>query len=456
MTGNRQHFGWLDIVRIGCVQTAIGAIVVLTTSTLNRVMVVELALPAALPGVLVAMHYFIQFTRPRFGYGSDVGGRRTPWIIGGMVVLAAGGVLAATAVAWMATSTLAGITLAFLSFLLIGAGVGACGTSLLVLLAAGAPPNRRAAAATVTWTMMIAGFALTAGIAGAFLDPFSFTRLIVVTTMVSVFALIVTLAAVWRLEQKLAHDASGDRHAGRAVDHERPAFLPALREVMGEAHTLRFGIFVFISMLAYSAQDLVLEPFAGLVFGLTPGESTQLGGIQYGGILGGMLFVALAGLGVRKSAGGLRAFMITGCLMSAAMLASLALAGFMGPPWPLQLNVFALGFANGAYAVAAIGAMMWLVSEGDPARRGTRMGVWGAAQAIAFGLGGMLGTASVDLLNWLVQSHSFAYSMIFVAQSVLFLTSAILAKGINPGPSANTERSMPSITASTMVRLNEN
>ena len=67
--------GWLGIVRLGLVQTALGAIVVLTTSTLNRVMVVELALPATLPGALVAMHYAVQVLRPRLGYGSDVSGR---------------------------------------------------------------------------------------------------------------------------------------------------------------------------------------------------------------------------------------------------------------------------------------------------------------------------------------------------------------------------------------------
>ena len=70
--------GWLGIVRLGLVQTSLGAIVVLTTSTLNRVMVVELALPAVLPGFLVALHYLVQLSRPRFGYASDTGRRRTP------------------------------------------------------------------------------------------------------------------------------------------------------------------------------------------------------------------------------------------------------------------------------------------------------------------------------------------------------------------------------------------
>ena len=64
-------FGWLSIVRLGLVQASIGAIVVMTTSTLNRIMVVELALPASLPGLLVAIHYFVQVIRPRMGFESD-------------------------------------------------------------------------------------------------------------------------------------------------------------------------------------------------------------------------------------------------------------------------------------------------------------------------------------------------------------------------------------------------
>ncbi|MFM7779780.1 MAG: PucC family protein, partial [Alphaproteobacteria bacterium] len=146
---NPAPLGWLGIIRLGLVQTALGAIVVLTTSALNRVMVVELALPATLPGILVGLHYALQMLRPRMGYGSDMGGRRTPWIIGGMAVLALGGVLAAAGTALMAESLWAGVALSVIAFLLIGGGVGAAGTSLLVLLAARTAPARRAAAASL-------------------------------------------------------------------------------------------------------------------------------------------------------------------------------------------------------------------------------------------------------------------------------------------------------------------
>lgn len=429
--GRQPQLGWWGIVRIGLVQTSLGAIVVLTTSTLNRIMVVELMLPALLPGVLVALHYFVQLSRPRFGHGSDAGRRRTPWIIGGMATLGAGGVLAATATAVMAGSTIAGVALAVIAFGLIGAGVGASGTCLLVLLASGVEPRRRGPAASITWIMMIAGFAITAGTVGAHLDPFSFGRLIAISAIVAGVALVVTIAAVYGLEDLL----SAETVAATARDTEEtpaPSFREALGDVLAEQHTKRFAIFVFISMLAYSAQDLVLEPFAGAVFGLTPGQSTQLGGSQHAGVLLGMLIVALLGyrLGERRH-GVLRTCMIGGCIGSAALMFVLASAGFLGPSWPLHKTVILLGVANGVFAVAAIGSMMGLVSQGRAKRDGVRMGVWGAAQAIAFGVGGIFGTLAVDLTRYLSGSVVVAYAVVFVAQGVLFTVAAYLAADLS-------------------------
>jgi MFS transporter, BCD family, chlorophyll transporter len=412
--------GWAGIVRLGLVQTALGAVVVLTTSTLNRVMVVELALPAMLPGALVAMHYAVQVLRPRLGYGSDVTGRATPWIVGGMAVLAVGGFLAALATAWMGASRAGGILLAVVAFVLIGVGVGASGTSLLALLAKRVAEGRRAAAATIVWLMMIAGIAVTAGVAGSLLDPFSPGRLVAVSGGIACFAFLLTLLAVWGVER-------GSHAAPAPAGGARTPFREALAQVWSEPQARRFTIFVFVSMLAYSAQDLILEPFAGLVFGFTPGESTKLAGLQHGGVLLGMIAVALAGSFGRGRLRSLRAWTVGGCVASAAMLAGLAAAGFVGPGWPLRPTVFGLGVANGAFAVAAIGSMMGLAGQGRAAREGVRMGMWGAAQAVAFGLGGFSGTVAADVARHLAGAPDTAYGTVFAAQAALFLVSAALA-----------------------------
>jgi len=420
---------WFGIVRLGLVQTALGAIVILTTSTLNRVMVVELMLPAMLPGILVGIHYAVQLSRPRWGYGSDMGGRRTPWIIGGMAVLALGGVAAALSVALMASNTVLGIVAATLSFIAIGVGVGASGTSLLTLLAVRVVPQRRAPAATIVWVMMIVGFILTAAIAGGQLDPFSMTRLVVVTSVVSGLAFALTLVAVVGLEGPPQRVTAG---ASEPVDEEaKPPFRQVIAEVWAEPKARNFSIFVFASMLAYSTQDLILEPFAGAIYGYTPGASTQLAGTQHGGVLLGMIVVALAGMGFKgRRFGSLQAWTVGGCIGSGLALFALAISSRFPEVWPLQANVFALGLANGAFAVAAIGSMMSLASEGGKNREGVRMGLWGAAQAIAFGLGGLVGTMGIDITRAITGSVAFSYTTVFTLEGIVFLISALLAARI--------------------------
>jgi BCD family chlorophyll transporter-like MFS transporter len=416
--------GWLGVVRLGLVQMALGSMVVLTTSTLNRVMVVELALPALLPGLLVALHYMVQVTRPRMGFGSDVGGRRTSWIVGGLAVLALGAIGAAAATAWMGSSRVGGMAAAVLCFLLIGGGVSAAGTNTLVLLAKRVPENRRAPAATIVWMMMIFGLAFTAVMAGKLLDPYSPVRLVAVMAGVCSLAFAMALLALRGVE---------GHGAGAVAEPEAapPPFRQALAQVWAEPEARRFSVFIFVSMLAFSAQDLILEPFAGSVFGWTPGQTTQLSGLQHGGVLAGMILVAVAGAGVLgRRFGSLRGWAVGGCLASALALCGLVAAGAVGPAWPLAATVFLLGVANGSFSIAAIGSMMRLAGEGRERREGVRMGLWGAAQAVAFGLGGVLGTGASDLARWALGSPVLAYTTVFAAEALLFVLSAVLAAGI--------------------------
>ncbi len=417
--------GWLGIVRLGLVQAALGGTVVMATSTLNRVMVVEATLPAIVPGLLVGLHYAVQIMRPRLGYGSDLGGRRTPWIIGGMAVLACGTTFAAAATAVMANHPVAGIAAAIVAFVLIGLGVGAAGTSLLVLLASAVDDRRRPAAATIVWITMIAGFVVTTATAGHLLDPYSPMRLVQVTGGVCATAFLLALLAVSGIE------ARASRPALPAARETAVPFRQALGEVWSEPQARRFAIFVFVSMLAYSSQDLVLEPFAGAVFAMAPGATTKLSGIQHAGLLVGMILVALAGTAFSgRTLGALRTWTVGGCVVSALAGLALAAAAVTGPGWPLVATVFASGVANGAFAIAAIAAMMQLVGSGRGSREGVRMGLWGGAQAIAFGLGGLTGAALSDLGRLVFGSLDLAYGTVFLVQAILFLWAATLAIGV--------------------------
>jgi BCD family chlorophyll transporter-like MFS transporter len=407
---------------LGLVQAALGAIVVLVTSTLNRVMVVEYQLPAMLPGALVALHYAVQMLRPRFGFGSDRGRRRTPWILGGVALLGLGGMLCAMATALIATHVFWGLALAIVAYAVVGIGVGAAGTSLLVLLAGQVGERRRAAAATIMWVLMIAGFAITSTLAGHFLDPYSPHRLIMVMGVAALSAFVVSIVAVWNVE----HGSHAETQPHRQHAPVNRDFRAALRRVWAEPEARSFTVFVFVSMLAYSAQELLMEPFAGLVFGYSLGASAALSGQQHTGVFLGMIAVGLACSG-RRRFGTLRSWTIGGCLASAMALLSLVAANWVGPAWPLRASVFALGLSNGAFAVSAIGSMMALAHQGEASGAGVRMGLWGAAQAVAFALGGLFSTTLVDFARHFFGSPAAAFGIVFGAEAALFVLAARFA-----------------------------
>jgi len=324
------------------------------------------------------------------------------------------------------------LPLAILAFSMIGAGVGAAGTSLLALLATRVAPERRAAAASITWIMMIAGIVVTAGVAGALIDPFSLPRLARVVSAIAVSAFVIATLGVWGVEGRHIPLKTGPvQTAADKVD--RAGFAVALRAMMADADARRFTVFVFLSMFAYAMQELILEPFAGLLFGFTPGQSTQLGGIQHAGVLGGMILVGVGGSARRNIGGrtqtvaGMRRWIVGGCAGSALMLVGLILAARTGPGWPLAANIALLGLANGVFAVAAIGAMMGLAGADGGHREGIRMGVWGAAQAMAFALGGLMGAIGLDLGRALIGSTATTFMSVFAGQALLFVIAASLA-----------------------------
>jgi BCD family chlorophyll transporter-like MFS transporter len=276
--------------------------------------------------------------------------------------------------------------------------------------------------------MMILGIVVTATTAGRLLEPFSPERLMQVAIGVAGGAFVLACLAVVGIE-------------GKAVAAEKPAaastdFSAALRDIWQDPVTRLFTIFVFVSMLAYSMQDLILEPFAGLIFGLSPGQSTSLSGVQHMGVLLGMVLVGIAGHGFGGKNGSfaglkLKRWIVGGCLGSALALAALAMAATAGPGWPLQPTVFFLGFANGVFAVAAIGSMLDLAGRGGEGQEGIRMGLWGAAQAIAFGLGGLFGASAVDLGRHLLGNDGPAFELVFAFEALMFIGAAFLATRLN-------------------------
>ena len=414
---HQNTLGWLSIFRLGLVQACLGAVVVIMTSTLIRLMVVELSMAATVPGFLVGLHYAVQLSRPKWGLISDLENNRTKWINLGMLILGVGANLATLSLVLFNSNPFLAILLSIFAYTLIGLGVGASGTSLLALMAKHTSERRRPAAAMITWLMMIFGIAMTAGVVGALLDPYSFGLLLRIVAGLTVLTLIVSIVSTWKIENNL------DKIEQK--DGEKVPLLEELKSLWEHSKTRNFTIFVFLSMTAYFMQELILEPYAGIVFQYTPSETTSLSGMQNGGVFIGMLTVGI--LATALKLGTLKSWVQAGCFGSCFMLISIMLLGQFNSSFPLEFAVIGLGFFNGMFAVAAIGSMMSLAGSGSKSREGTRMGLWGAAQAIAAGFGGLLGTILVDLLQVANLSPVNAYGMVFSLEAGLFALAALLA-----------------------------
>jgi BCD family chlorophyll transporter-like MFS transporter len=398
--------GWGGITRLCLANAAIGGLAALPVNLFNRLMTVELALPALLPGLLVALHYAVQLSRPVWGHRSDAKGGRTPFVLLGIALVGLGVFTVAATIGLAETSPGLAIGIWVVAYVAIGMGIGAAGTSFLALLATAAPDARKGAAATVAWLMLIAG-AIAASIGtGIALEPYSPERLRLVIAVVCVIAFLLSVIATLGVEQKLdAVPAPSD-----------PSLRTALASAWQDSSARAFTGFVFLSILAFYLSELVLEPFAGHVHGLSPDQSTKLSGGKDGAALLGMI---AAGVLSTFGIGTLRGWAVIGCVLSA--LGLIALAATL----PIMPSTVLLGLGNGLFVVGAIGSMMRLAAE-QPGATGTRMGIFGAAQAVAAGLAGLLATGILDIAR-LSFADSTAYGLVFGLEALLFLAAAVVA-----------------------------
>lgn len=272
---------------------------------------------------------------------------------------------------------------------------------------------RRGPAAALVWSTMIAGFVVTTIVVSIIIDPFTPRRLAMAGCSVSLAAFALAALALYRLEP-------GSR-IERAPD-PRP-FKAILAEVWAQDDARRFTFFIFASMLAYSMQDLILEPFAGRVFGLSPAQTTALTSLQNGATLAGMGAAAVVARRLGGGAALLRRLTVAGCLVSGLALALMSLVGGTGSTLVLRLALALLGAGNGFFAASAIALMMALATASASA--GTRMGIWGAAQALAFGIGGLVGTLLYDAAAHLLRSPETGYASVFAIEAVLFIAAPL-------------------------------
>jgi MFS transporter, BCD family, chlorophyll transporter len=416
------------LLRLSLLQVSVGMSLVLLVGTLNRVMIVELGISAAIVSVMLSLPLLFAPLRALIGFKSDthrsvLGWKRIPFIFRGtmlqfgglsimpfaLLVLSGGG----NASAWPAWI---GPTMAGLAFLLVGAGLHTTQTVGLALATDQATPEQRPKVVGLMYVMLLLGTIVSALMFGAFLETFNPGRLVQAIQASAVATLVLNSIALWKQEalRRGAHLI--------APEHETD-FRSALSTYVKGPHALRCLVVVGLGTMAFGMQDVLLEPYGGEILKLSVSATTYLTATLAAGGLVGFAYAS------RVLSKGLDPFKMcfAGAVLGALAFVAIIASADLALPLLFRTGVFFLGLGGGLFSHGTLTSTMNFAPKGQA---GLALGVWGAVQATAAGLGVGLGGIVRDAVAASRLSDSFGaaagYNAVYAIE-ILLLVATVAA-----------------------------
>jgi BCD family chlorophyll transporter-like MFS transporter len=414
------------LLRLSLFQVSVGMALVLLIGTLNRVMIVELGVPASLVAVMVSLPLVFAPFRALIGFRSDthrseLGWRRVPYMwmgtlvqFGGLAVMPfallvlSGGGQSASAPAWIGQASAA------LAFLLVGAGVHITQTVGLALATDLAPQESQPKVVGLMYVMLLLGMIASAFIFGMVLEEFTPGRLIQVIQGCAITTMILNVVALWKQETR-------DR-SRRFKNPDQPTFKQSWDLFCKGDHAIRRLLAV-----AFTMEDVLLEPYGGEILKLSVSSTTILTAIL---AIGGLIGFALASRILSKGADPFRMASI-GAYVGLPAFIAVIIAAPLGSAYLFSLGVFLIGFGGGLFGHGTLTATMNLA---PPEQRGLALGAWGAVQATGAGVAVALGGIIRDIVNYFAMRNmlgesladpSTGYVVVYIIEIVLLLATIL-------------------------------
>ena len=423
-----------QLLRLSLFQISVGMATVMLLGTLNRVMIVELSVPAMIVAVMIALPVLSAPFRALLGFRSDtyksaIGWKRIPylwfgslWQFGGLAIMPFALIILGGS--QTLGPTWAGEMGAGLAFLLTGLGLHMTQTAGLALASDRATDETRPRVVALLYVMFLVGMGVSALIVGFLLRDFSNLRLIQVVQGTAVVTILLNLVALWK--QESVRPMSREERAA-----PRPSFADAWADYTKGGDAGRLLAVVFLGTMAFNMQDVLLEPYGGEILGLSVSATTLLTAIWATGALIGFALAA------RWLARGLSPYRmcVRGILTGLAAFSAVIFADPMHSPPLFYAGAFGIGLGGGLFAVATLTAAMTL-PMGEKAGQGLALGAWGAAQATAAGLAIALGgtirdavghIAATGALGQALDTPGTGYSVVYhIEIGLLFATLVVL------------------------------
>ena len=368
------------LLRLALFQVTVGMAVVLLIGTLNRVMIVEMGVSAWLVAAMVSLPLVFAPLRAVVGFKSDthrsvLGWKRVPYLWFGSLLQFGGLSIMPFALILLSGDTTGpvwiGHAAAALAFLLVGAGLHTVQTVGLALATDLAPPESQPRVVALLCMMLLLGMIVSALLFGLALANFSQIRLIQVIQGAAVATMVLNAIALWKQEPRRPAHTTGARTMN---------FAATWRAFAAGDQARRRLVALAFGTLAFSMQDILLEPYGGHVMGLSVGATTAMTALL---ALGGLCGFAI---GARLLGQGADPYRLAGFAAAAGLLAFSAVI-FAAPLDTTALfasGVFGIGAGAGLFAHCTLTAAMMSAPRGQV---GMTLGIWGAVQASAAGVG---------------------------------------------------------------------
>ena len=411
------------LLRLSLFQVSVGMALVLLVGTLNRVMIVELHVPASIVSIMVAIPLLFAPFRALIGFRSDnhrseLGWRRVPYMwmasmvqFGGLAIMPfallvlAGAGQSASAPAWV------GLVAAAIAFLMVGAGLHTIQTVGLALANDLAAEESRPKVVGLMYVMLLVGMIGSALAFGSALSDFSPGALIQVIQASAVITLVLNVIALWKQEPR-----SRLRRGKPAVE---PSFTEAWHTLTLDPRALRTLVAIGLGTFAFSMEDILLEPYGGEILHMSVSATTVLTATLS---LGGLIGFAWASKVLSQGADPYR-MSWSGVLIGVPAFLAVIASGYLDAEWLFSLGVLGIGFGGGLFSHGTLTSCMHLAPKDQS---GLALGAWGAVQATSAGVAMALGGIARDVID-LITGAGVGYVSVYVFEAlVLILTAYVL------------------------------
>ena len=413
------------LLRLSLFQVTVGMALVLLVGTLNRVMIVELGVPATLVALMLALPLVFAPFRALIGYKSDtfksaLGLRRAPFIFKGTMLQFGGFAIMPFALLVLSGFGEAhdaprwiGLSAAALAFLLVGAGVHIVQTVGLALATDLVPEEDQPKVVGLMYVMLLVGMIVSAFAFGALLENYTPARLIQVIQGCAVVTIVLNGIAIWQQEAR-------DRDRATAPRNDLP-FMQAWGRLSARPGMIRLLVVIALGTAGFGMADVLLEPYGGQVLGMTVAETTRLTVVLASGSLIGFALASYwlqrgatpIGMALLGAVGGAPAF---GLIIASAQMAST----------PLLIGATLLaGFGAGLFGHGTLTASMRAAPRDQI---GLALGAWGAVQTTAAGLAIALGGVIRDVvMAGSAATSASGYTPVFALEAALLVLAVLMA-----------------------------